>query len=84
MNKDFKIRGTSSCLITYTQTCHEYVHVPYNRNVACVAAYRLMGRLRLVGSMKLQVSYAEYSLFYEALLQKRPMILSILLTVATP
>jgi len=31
-----------------------------------------MGWLRLVGSLKLQVSFAEYSLFYRALLQKRP------------
>jgi len=31
-----------------------------------------MGWLRLVGSIKLQVSFAEYSLFYRALLQERP------------
>ena len=43
-----------------------------------------MGWLRLVGSVKLQVSFAEYRLFYRALLQKRPIVLSILLTVATP
>jgi len=43
-----------------------------------------MGWLRSVGSIKLQVSLAEYSLFYRALLQKRPVIKSILLTVATP
>jgi len=43
-----------------------------------------MGWLRLVGSIKLQVSFPEYSLFYRALLQKRPIIQSILLTVATP
>ena len=43
-----------------------------------------MGWLRLVGSIKLQVSFAEYSLFYRALLQKGPVILSILLTQATP
>jgi len=42
-----------------------------------------MGWLRLVGSIKLQVSFAEYRLFYRALLQKRSMILSILLTKAT-
>jgi len=42
-----------------------------------------MGWLRLVGSIKLQVSFAEYCLFFRALLQKRPMILSILLTKAT-
>jgi len=43
-----------------------------------------MGWLRLVGSFKLQVSFAEYSLFYRALLQKRPIILRSLLIVATP
>jgi len=34
-----------------------------------------MGWLRLVGSIKKQVSFAEYSLFYRALLQKRPIFL---------
>ena len=43
-----------------------------------------MGWLRLVGSLKLQVSFAEYRLFYRALLQKRPAILRSLLIVATP
>ena len=43
-----------------------------------------MGWLQLVGSMKLQVSFAAYRLFYRALLQKRPIISSILLTKATP
>jgi len=43
-----------------------------------------MGWLWLVGSIQLQVSFAEYSLFYRALLTKRPMILSILLTEANP
>jgi len=43
-----------------------------------------MGWLRLVGSLKLHVSFAEYSLFYMALLQKRPIILRSLLIVATP
>ena len=33
-----------------------------------------MGWLRSVGSLKLYVSFAEYSLFYRALLQKRPTI----------
>jgi len=42
-----------------------------------------MGWLRLVGSLKWQVSFAEYRLFYRALLQKRPMILRSLLIVAT-
>jgi len=43
-----------------------------------------MGWLRLVGSLELQVSFAEYSLFYRALLQKRPIILRNLLVEATP
>ena len=43
-----------------------------------------MGWLRLVGSWKVQVSFAEYSLLYRALLQKRPMILRSLLIVASP
>ena len=42
-----------------------------------------MGWLRSVGSLKLQVSFAEYRHFYRALLQKIPLILSILLTEAT-
>jgi len=42
-----------------------------------------MGWLQLVGSLKLHVSFAEYSLFYRALLQQRPMILRSLLVVAT-
>ena len=45
---------------------------------------RYMGWLRLVGSLKLQVSFAEYGFFYKALLQKRPTILRSLLIVATP
>ena len=50
-------------------------HVPINVHV---------GWLQLVGSLKLQVSFAEYSLFYRALLQKRPITLRSLLIVATP
>ena len=42
-----------------------------------------MGWLRSVGSIKLQVAFAEYRLFCRALLQKRPIILSILPTEAT-
>jgi len=36
---------------------------------------RYMGWLQLVGSLKLQVSIVEYSLFYRAPLQKRSIIL---------
>jgi len=44
----------------------------------------IMGWLQLVGSLKIYVSFAEYRLFYRALLQKRPIILRSLLIVATP
>jgi len=43
-----------------------------------------MGWLRLVGSIKLQFSFAEYGLFYRVLVSKRPIIWSILLIEATP
>jgi len=43
-----------------------------------------MGWLRWVGSLKLYVSFAECSLFYRALLQKRQVIFRSLLIVATP
>jgi len=47
-------------------------------------SHGVMGWLRLVGSSKLWVSLAEYSLFCRALLQKRHIILRSLLIVATP
>jgi len=43
-----------------------------------------MRSLRVVGSLKLYVSFAEYRLFYRALLQLRPIIWRSLLIVATP
>jgi len=54
------------------------------RTHTCFFVEHHMGWLRSVGSIKLHVSFAEYLLFYRALLQKRPIILSILLTKATP
>jgi len=50
----------------------------------CNTTRHNMGWLRSVESIKLLVSFAEYCLFYKALLQKRPINLSILLTEATP
>ena len=50
-------------------------------NLLCT---RTMRWLRLVGSWKLQVAFAEYRLFYRALLQKRLVILRSLLIVAFP
>ena len=49
-----------------------------------VCIYSHMGWLQSVGSIKLEVSFAEYRLFYRALLRKRPIISSILPTEATP
>jgi len=46
--------------------------------------FSAMGWLWLAGSLKLYVSFAQYSLFYRALLQKKPKILGSLLIVATP
>ena len=54
----------------------------YSTLVSCM--HVAMGWLLLVGSFKLYVSFAEYSFFYRALLQKRPIILRSLLIVATP
>jgi len=50
----------------------------------CMPSEWSMGWLRLVGSLKWYFSFAEYSLFYRALLQKRPIILRSLRIVATP
>ena len=57
-------------------------HMPPGRLLSRQSTH--MGWLRLVGSLKLQVSFAEYRLFYRALSQKRPIILRSLLIVATP
>jgi len=48
------------------------------------ASSTTMGWLRLVRSLKLQVSFAKEPYQRDGILQKRPIILSILLTVATP
>ena len=53
------------------------------KNLQLKMAVVAMGWLRLIGSWKWKVSFAEYHLFYRALLQKRPMILRSLLIVAT-
>jgi len=57
------------------------VATPYRMAVHAVCD---MGLLRLVGSWTLYVSFAEYSLFYRAFLQRKPMILRSLLIVPTP
>ena len=56
----------------------------YTRRDLCTLLLDAMGLLRSVGASKLQVSFAEFSLFNRALLQKRPIILRSLQVVATP
>ena len=58
-------------------TCHFFLH----RLSICLP---YTGWLWLVGSLKIQVSFAEYRFFYRAFLQKRPIILRSLLIEATP
>jgi len=71
---------------TRARTCtHAHlVGTTVARSLPLLASTVGLGWLRSVGSIKLYVSLAEYRLFYRALLQKRPIILSILLTKATP
>jgi len=57
------------------------IAIPYATNIHEKSH---MGWLQVVGSLELYVSFAEYRLFYMALLQKRPMILRSLPIVATP
>ena len=93
------IHSASRALIVFTKCTYRYIHCESRVSLAFtlllttqthVTHYpdtpgrHTMGWLRLVGSLKLQVSFAEYRLFYRALLQKRPAILSSLLIVATP
>ena len=72
-----ELRGMWLAQLTYTKPLDVYWQH------TCEAAPP-MGWLRLVGSIKLYVSFAERDVCYRALLQKRPIILSILLTKATP
>ena len=58
-------------------------HISHRVSV-CVRSTTHMGWLQLVGFLKLQVSFAEYSLFYRALLQKRRKIVRSPIIEATP
>jgi len=64
-----------TCIYTYTQT-HTWIQLWLMETD--------IGWLRLVGSLKLEVSFAEYHLFNRALFQMRPTVLRILLILATP
>ena len=76
-------RGISCvCDMTLCDTSHiRMSHVTYI-NESCHTYEWDMGWLQLVGSLKSYVSFAEYSLFYSALLQKSPIILRSLLFYA--
>jgi len=75
------------CAVIQSRIVHYVCEVHYVcvQRSSCIHVWVCihMGWLRSVGSIKLYVSFAEYCLFYKALLQKRPIILSILLTKAT-
>ena len=52
-----------------------YIHVSFDVFVYCLCDLAShMGWLWLVASITLQVSFAEYCLFYRALFQNRPII----------
>ena len=71
----------------FQKSCHVWISHIWSRRQERAVLLNLdlnygvasIGRL-----LQIQVSFAEYSLFYRALLQKRPIILRSLLIVATP
>ena len=77
-----------ACIYTHKYIMRRLQYVCICADSSTAAQYHIlcdtMGWLRLVGSLKLEVSFAEYRLFHRALLQKRLIILRSLLHVATP
>jgi len=73
-------------LIYLNESCHACEPAMYNEWMGHVTRMNdcTMGWLRWVGCLKIQVSLQNTGLFCRALLQKRPIFLSILLIVATP
>jgi len=75
----------ASCV---TSIAHQYGQLWYSswvsKHLQEASYVSTIGWLRWVGSLKLWVSFAEYRLFYRALLQTRPRLLRSLLFVATP
>jgi len=70
--------------MTYSYAWHDSLICICHESFICVTLPLDMKWLRLVGSLELSVSFAEYSLFYRALLQKRRIMLRSLLIIATP
>jgi len=74
----------SSCLCGMSHMLHMNDScLAYECVVSFMAWHAYHMNKSLEGSLKVQVSFAEYRLFYRALLQKRPIISRILLVIAT-
>ena len=90
-SRHIPLRRSTACITSHTialphsyslwlkKTYHCITSLTYHCITSLIFA---IACLRLVASIKLSASFAEYSLFYRALLQKRPIILSTLLTEA--
>ena len=73
----------------YTSEHHTlHIWAPHSTHLSTTfytsPTFHTMGWLRLVGSIKLQGSFAKEPYKRDYVLQKRPVMLSVLLTVATP
>ena len=89
----FIYRCVCTCILIHTCVCmcvficryvfiHMYLYMYTCANMCHHSTH--MGRIWLVGPIKLYVSYAKEPYKRDDILQKRPIILSFLLTVATP
>jgi len=84
------VASLKKILSRYLLVTHEHVLSRHGHSWIYVSHHVTRGYvwhmrwLRIVGSLQLYFSFAEYSLFYRALLQKRPILLRSLLIVATP
>ena len=74
----------NSWTITMCRKSIEQLILQESWRIEQYSAITHMGWLQLVGSIKLQVSFAKETYKRDAILQKRPINLSIQLTVATP
>ena len=81
---DFELFHATIFEVMHTHMCTLYVGLFYDIQVSYIGLLWHMGWLRLVGSLKLQVSFAKEPYKRDDILQKRPIILRSLLIVATP
>ena len=80
-------RGCSRCHIEALANAHKgFSKCDVEASADATQRHQQMAHrgFTVVGSLKLQVTFVEYSLFYRALLQKRPTVLRSLLIVAIP